>query len=287
MNMTLQEIIWELTLNCNKDCNFCGSKDILNSHHEITDHTKLLIVDKILEYPPNEMVLSGGEPCIDPSFIKIVKKFGTDIKLKVLTNGTLFHDKYKSILPYINQIGLSINTNQDMEEKHLLLNPNNVTMITNFGTHNIWELKNLYTYFKVKNISLWQIQLTMGKYQLPADGIAYLRKQLKKINDNNIVIADNLQVQHVCSAGLRSLSILSNGDITSCLSKRSWDNNLKIEGNIITDDLKEVWESKFKDERFTDNCKCCRDCIDFPNLHHWEKVQEPLQNNVFVYGVAI
>jgi hypothetical protein len=59
------------------------------------------------------------------------------------------------------------------------------------------------------------------------------------------------------------MSITYNGDVVSCLSKRSWCSEIEVVGDLIIGDLKTLWETRFHDERFG-KCKCCRDCIKYP-----------------------
>jgi hypothetical protein len=131
--------------------------------------------------------------------------------------------------------------------------------------------------------SCWQIQLTMGKYQLNEDGIEFLRNKIEKLNPGNpsnppyqenlfknnltqtIVLSDNLQYSHECQAGLSSCGITWDGKVVPCLSERAWLKNLRYQGDLLDPEqsLKQIWEQKFSEIRFKD-CKCCRDCIKYP-----------------------
>jgi hypothetical protein len=127
----------------------------------------------------------------------------------------------------------------------------------------------------------------MGKYMLPEEGIKHLWYKLDR-TDDRFIYADNLQRNHDCKAGIVSLGILYDGSVVPCLSERSWRKvgDMDIKGNILYRSLSDIWENDFKERRFGDTCKCCRDCIKYP------KEDKPvdsinLDDVVMVYGVNI
>lgn len=282
MNIKLREIIWEVTTKCDKGCDYCGSSDILNSEDE-KDSDKLLIAREIADYPPKEVNLSGGEPgLLDTKLlneiIDILKEAGCIVK--VITNGKLFNNHDNSTIKKFDAIGLSINSEKDIKEFTNLYTSNYyelkpITIITNFGTHNIWEFDKIKDF--TSRFKCWQVQLTDVKYLLPKDGIKHLYEKLN--NCSNVVMADNLQYNHDCTAGIYSCGILYNGEVLPCLSMRSWCEDLSKKnnkyyssnGNILNNSLKEIWENLFKDRRFGDDNSCCRDCVKYPEINESDK----------------
>ena len=93
-----KEILWEFTLKCNKNCCYCGSKDILKK--ELEEHEKngyetigqIGIAMYITEVHPDEVTITGGEPsCEYEELVKSVEiLYKAGIKVKILTNGNLF-----------------------------------------------------------------------------------------------------------------------------------------------------------------------------------------------------
>lgn len=283
--LQLEEILWEITNKCNKKCTYCGSSDIINTGGEPTKKELDLILENINNVLPKEVTITGGEPGCVEGLMDIFTGLHPSIKLKAVTNGHLLEKLNTEELAVFSQIGISVNTVEEIEdfiekEDTNVFAPyyydkynrkNNITMITNFGKHNIWNFNDLYTFFKAKDYSLWQIQLTMGPDMLPADGIKHLRKKISEIHNfgaehQPYILADNLQLYHQCQAGIRGCSITYKGEIIPCLSERSWKKDLRVQGKITDrDSLHKIWENSFKDLRFKKG-KCCRDCIAYPGI---------------------
>jgi len=262
--LTLQEIIWEVTNKCNKKCDYCGSKAFVNNGEKIADPIE--VAGKIAKYPPKEITLSGGEPgTLDENTLQLVTDIlrGNGIQVKCVTNGAVITNDYEG---YFDWIGLSINDEEDLrnfENNNYSVVPN-LTIITNFGTHNIWLYEKIkkIIYRKQGGIIPWQIQLTQGKLQLPADGIKYLREKIAKENSPKIIKADNLQDCRNCFAGIHSCGITYDGQVIPCLSMRSWADNVDPQGNILEHDLETIWKEGFKNYRFG-KMPCCRDSLDY------------------------
>ena len=295
-NLKLKEMLYELTPRCNKNCKYCGSSGVMNKQKESSKEVYDKIVNELLNYPPEEITLTGGEPSICSYFEEVVDKLSGKMNVKIVSNGTIFSKDIK-ILNKLFQIGYSINTEEDVnnfknkilpqwKDMFLIELPRKITMITNFGTHNIWEFEKLFNFFKESKFSVWQIQLTMGEYQLNETGIEYLKDKITNINSSGkfeslfplssenkqlIVLADNLQEQHDCTAGINSCSITYDGLVVPCLSERSWRKDLRINGDLKKQTLEEIWEHSFKDKRFKNINESCRECIKYPQCKKIEK----------------
>jgi MoaA/NifB/PqqE/SkfB family radical SAM enzyme len=294
MKIKLQEVLWEVTPRCNKNCDYCGSAGITKLS-PLSDESLFEIAKQINDYKVPEVNLTGGEPGTLPSLTldTIIGILSENCKVKIITNGELFKNRKDSLNNFskISRIGLSINVKEDLSEEiaadlSAMKLKSKTTVITNFGTHNIWFFHDILEYIKSIGVSCWQVQLTMGKYQLNKSGIIHLRGLInsgmvdscRPAGYPHIVLADNLQACHECLAGVRSCGITYDGSVVACLSERSYYEKgfYKTYGNILSTllgiprsnakCLKEIWETGFQDIRFDDACcrKCCRDFIEYP-----------------------
>lgn len=79
----------------------------------------------------------------------------------------------------------------------------------------------------------------------------------------------------LCNAGIYTASVMANGDIGACLDIERRDE--LIQGNILTDDFKEVWEKKFQMYRreLSETNAACRTCSEKVfcgggSFHSWD-----------------
>jgi MoaA/NifB/PqqE/SkfB family radical SAM enzyme len=333
MNLQLNEILWEISPKCNRfgtetQCKFCGSTELKHCD-ELPPNKIIQIADNICSYPPQELTFTGGElGTMNEELLRaVIGKFkSANIKLKVVTNG-YFLDKFIDIHLDMSSVGISINTENDMiaSYDHILevrkkMNLTTV-MITNFGTHNIWNFHQLKEY--AQKFDAWQVQATMGEFQLNKDGIKHLLSLLATVNTtvssnltwtsttttflNNscsipknklkVVLADNLQPNIPCIAGINACSITFDGYVIACLSQRSYQDSNVIYGNMLEENLQDIWENSFKDIRFPErDCKlcrkCCKDYIEFPEIEKPSIEQQdnkiyPAPQGTYVYGVWV
>jgi radical SAM protein with 4Fe4S-binding SPASM domain len=71
----------------------------------------------------------------------------------------------------------------------------------------------------------------------------------------------------LCNAGIYTASIMANGDITACLDIERRPEF--IQGNILKDRFKDVWENKFREFRrdLSDTCEKCKNCSEANFCH--------------------
>lgn len=293
MNLKLQEVIWEVTGRCDKNCDYCGSKDILNASNELTHKQRLKIAENLVEYGVETVNLSGGEPGMLPAneLFEITSLLKTKCKtVSVITNGKALYDcKFKqdiiAWMNYVDSIGISINTENDCKVYESKFPSGNgyrdkCVMVTNFGTHNIWQFEKLRK-FAVKHFPVWQVQLTMGKYLLPDNAIKMLYDNfatpISGSNQFMVVYADNLQRKHDCMAGIKSCGITYDGNVVACLAERSFqEHTWHYYGNLFQDTLQDIWENGFKDIRFEGKCRSCRNQIKYPDCISADKYDTPI-----------
>ena len=268
----LQEIIWEITGKCLNNCSYCGSKDI--RHEEINESRILKIATEICKFPPKEIDISGGDPLLvsKKTHLAITKMFKSKgVKCKILANAhsiaKVRHNDSEAlkILDYYEVVGLSVNTKEELGLAEDYYH-DNMVVITNFNIVNIFLYEEIEKYVERHNSS-WMIQFTM--YHDDSELALYnndkaLEEFVKKVQNSlnkkiKIVMSDNITTGP-CSAGSKSIGILSNGDVVPCLSMRSWVNDMESisQGNVLSNLLQDIWENKFSEYRFKE-FKCCKD----------------------------
>ena len=278
--LKLKDVIWEITLKCGKGCKYCGSKSELRSTNPPVNRM-LHIAKEIGSYGVEVVTLSGGEPGeIDDNDLTSVIN---DLKIlyhcdvRAITNGKLL-GKSKAT-SRLNIIGLSVNYPDDfLKPTYISKVPyKNIVMVTNFGTHNIWEFDKLAEI--AQSFKSWQIQLTTGSdFLLNPAGISYLKKKIRDLKGVKYILADNLQDQHTCSAGMVSCGITADGEVIPCLSERT-SGFVSVQGNLFERSLKDIWENEFKEIRFGSDVwpKSCRNCIKYPEIKEMTPSIAPIE----------
>jgi MoaA/NifB/PqqE/SkfB family radical SAM enzyme len=324
----LQEIIWEITPKCYSNCEWCGSKSLKNKF-PLFDEDIIKIARKIADYPPDEVNIIGGDPLtvslqIHVAIVEIFRY--NKIRAKIIINPKSFFEKsddekekYGKILKLYDLIGVSVNSLEDIALANLLpwkLRKKYV-IITNFNTTNMWSIPTIAEFVREVDTT-WQVQYTVGNF----DSTIYDKKEAvktlksllltEKKNKTNILIADNMS-NGTCSAGTRSCGILYNGDVTPCVSQRSYLQDPVVVGNILEKTLENIWET---DENWTkhgyrlensssnadfitckkvcenkidledDVCGDCGDWNDFTKQYHDLQKQFPQEPIRIYYGVT-
>ena len=293
--LKLCEVIWEINARCNRNCTYCGSKGIIKPGNELPANDLVRIAQQIQAYGVNNVTLSGGEPgLLSPETLKDIwralRPSGKKhvVTMKAVTNGTLFINHPNEYGKYFDRIGLSVNSVEDINRHDGVRNilrdfkPMNVTLISNFGRHNWFEfdeIHSFYSEYREKLGLMWQVQLTTGnEFVLPPNGITELREKLVMVE--GVALADCLQEQHECTAGLRSCGILWDGGVVGCLAERTYipTEKMTVYGGLVGNSprsLKEIWESEFRDIRFGGTRKSCRDCIKYPKCKPAKSTELP------------
>lgn len=330
--MKLQEIIWEITGRCENGCSFCGSKEGWTeeiNYKRIIEIAESIVADK--ETIPDAIDISGGDPLLvkevcHKDMIKILK--GAGIECKIVINPKSVYgfpnDSMDSVLTVIKElkiissklrilklydhVGISINNTDEVKKYGDLPGQIKSTVITNFNVSNIFHFDAIAEMVRKHDVP-WMVQYTV--YKEKSDLAIYedqnepaLKELCKKIQEGindglKIVLSDNANPGE-CTAGTRSIGILSDGTVVPCLSMRSWEDDIKStgQGNVLDNSLKHIWQTKFHDYRF-ESFKCCKDhcnnkCIFFAEPLEQDSsgdeniFVETIQNNppiVVLYGV--
>ena len=291
--LKLREIIWEMTTECHNDCTYCGSQK-LRCRKVPEEHIRG-IADSIVEYPPEEVDVSGGDPLIVSyeTHTYVTKLFkNQNIKCKILVNPLSLTEANLSILRMYDWIGLSINTLDELQayKKFSSFLRGKITFITNFNLQNFYLVDTFVDEFTKDGYPMWQVQYTMFREYSDNnlaihEGAADLLNALLNKNSGrvNIIIADNANSGE-CDAGISSLGLLADGSVVPCLSMRAWMDKKEldelIQGNILHDGLKNIWMSKFEKHRFCEKAPSCKR-LGFKPL----QVTRP-EFRVTVYGVV-
>lgn len=301
----LNELLWEFTLSCNKNCKYCGSKALVNKEKEAEINRKY-IAKEIAAAKPKEVTFTGGEPSVlmkelDECAGILCKK---GIKCKVLTNGNLFKNKLDDDFnKKFECFGYSINELEDIENAMSILTNiprEKTTIVTNFGTHNIDIFEKIAKFALM--FPVWQVQLTMGnEFQLDLPDIESLIQKVNTLPNNmiKVVRADNFNCGD-CYAGISCCSITWDGNVIPCLSYRAWKSDVMSQGNVFKDSLEKIWKNKFHFFRTRQFCPCCKNISGIKEIenkneqtfpedvfpHEPNSNPPPAHDKVFVYGVV-
>lgn len=269
--ITLNEIVWEITGRCEKNCYFCGSADVKDS--EIDEDKIKKIADAIIKFPPRNIDISGGDPLLvsRATHEYITDLFRTyEISHHIIVNPFSITKENINTLALYDLVGISCNSKGDLQRiKDLDIPHSNVcefALITNFNLNNFFSYNEIEEYVKDKGIS-WQIQYTVFReynplalYENEEALIEFSKRVEKSINSGiAVVISDNMNGNR-CFAGTYSIGITQDGKVLPCLSMRSWKNEIDsaYAGDILKHGLKEIWENNFNDYRFS-TFGCCKD----------------------------
>ncbi|MDD3453359.1 MAG: radical SAM protein [Bacilli bacterium] len=124
MNKEIISICYELNKECNLKCDYCITSDNENKQVDYK-----LIIKYIVSLNPKRIVISGGEPFLDPDLIKkltIIRNLCPDTYISLSTNGTIDYN-YKLIANIVDCVDVSIpslcsETYKLMRGKNLILN---------------------------------------------------------------------------------------------------------------------------------------------------------------------
>ncbi len=279
--INLKEIIWEVTTECNNNCDYCGTSAVLRNLQQ-TEEDILKIARAIAKYPAESINISGGDPTlvninVHIEMVRMFRKAGIQPKIIVnpISISGIGISTFVDIINLYDAVGISINneTEYALFNEHLWhLDMSKITIISNFNKANLWMFNQLLKLVIAQNLP-WQVMVTMF---LDEDLLAIYESTLatdeffKKIKAaqqeyTRIVLADNINTGE-CTAGTNSLGILASGDVVPCLSMRAWHHDVEahIQGNLLTstDDnpLQVIWENGFKEQRFAKWASCKEHC---------------------------
>jgi radical SAM protein with 4Fe4S-binding SPASM domain len=245
-NQKLITAYLHLTMRCDFNCVYCYNRELASSHKEELDtYSWFKIIEHLKTAGVKTLNITGGEPLVREDTDVLIKKardYGFNISL--LTNGSLLLDKYDKIVPYVDKVFLSLDSNdmfinsknrsrvgfskilklieeiaREFPQKltvRSVVTKNNMKNVEEF--HNFlrerYNIKNL-----IKNLALPNKIEDIGK-------MVTLNWQKGKKPEEIEVIYNYV----FCGAGRSTIAISPNGDIYPC--QLLMYNELKI-GNVL------------------------------------------------------
>lgn len=273
------KIEWNLGKRCNYDCSYCPS----SIHDNSSAHTDIKIlkktVDKLMTLgKPIRLSFTGGEPCVHPKFLELVKycKHVGITWVSVTTNGTLPYEFYATL--EADQIVFSIHLEYDWKRVfntvESVIDLSNKKVIAQIMAHHdymdaVIQLRAKCLLAHIPN-TVRRIRWTEGDHDL-FDDMRYnandleLLKEMESTVQGNCVV-DDTQIIHAndviklhlnkykdwtCNAGIESLMINWDGEVhrATCRVGGSL-------GNIYEDTFIQPIEPVVCDRNF---CTCAAD----------------------------
>lgn len=281
----------------------CGDIDVSNmlSVDEIKE--TLLQVKKDFDSSKMRLCITGGEPLLRPEFFEIMEfAQNLGFTWGMTSNGTLIDKETARRLRKagLRTVSISVDGLKENHEwfrqspgcyektiegiKNLIeVGISHVQITTVIYHKNIDELDKMYEEFKKVGVRSWRVINIepIGRAKENADLMLSKEEYLRLfdfIRDKRF--EDKMEVTYgcshylgveterevrkwyfLCNAGVYTASIMYNGDIGGCLDIERRPE--LIQGNVRTDNLKEVWENKFvnfrNDFRKTGKCADCKD----------------------------
>ncbi len=255
------------------------------------------------------LCITGGEPLLRKDFFEIMGyAHMLGFKWGMTSNGTLITPEVANKLYEAGMSTISISID-GLEETHdafrqtkggyrkamegiqnlIDVGKFKTIQVTTVVTHqNIGELDRLYEIFDKMDIDSWRVINIepMGRAKLHPELILikedyqYMMEFIrnKRMNEEPVEYGCShylgAEYEHeirdwyfICSAGLYVASITANGDIIACLDIERRPE--LVQGNILKDRFKDVWENKFKEFRIdlSDKCSKCRSCSEKDRCH--------------------
>ena len=288
---------FEITRRCNLKCIHCcvNADEVVSNKEDLSIEEVKKVIDKLIEWNPKCIALTGGEPMLRKDFFEILKylKSKYDGKVSISTNGTFINNKnVDQLSKHTDQIDISVDGvdeetcslvrgsgvfNKVIESVNLLKSRgfNNISLSMAFGDRNA----HLESQFIELNECLGTIPIVR---QFEATGRGVDNRELfsnKKITESTLTdkfLNGNFSKEFnscSCSAGKREFFISYNGDIYPCQSfiedEYKLDNILEI--NRL-DDLRLNKNKYIKiydniEKLFPENYSYCKDCK--VNLFCW------------------
>ncbi len=242
------------TSRCNLECLHCYSADS-GCGKELTTQEIKSAIDVLVDNGVNHITISGGEPFLRSDIFEILKYSSLKTKTGIVCNGTLIDKSAAKALSEIDISRLMISVDgigavhdkmrgkdaYSRTEKGIFNSLNYgiplgaSTTLTKLNCNHIMEI---YDFLKKNNISRWIIEklkpvgraiesdIYIGAKE---DDIVMKLLMRLKAEDKNMDISI-YDCAHNCSAGIKTISVNPNGDVTPCAFMPQ-----AVCGNILTD----------------------------------------------------
>lgn len=269
--MKTSEIHWEITNQCNLQCNYCRSNSGKPAEDELSKNESLEAIKKFKNAGIKRICFTGGEPFSRADFKELIK-FAVDIGIEVsiITNGTLINSDELDLIQSLNiKLNLSLDSitpliNDRLRGKNvhsLVLNvleeckkrKLNLQLYATISKKNLSQLDSLVVFAKKYGNRIHFKEISTGGRLKDNNKLLLSPSEKEKLknfeNENTIAIDEK------CWADGESIFMSSNGSLYLCNEIFVRQPNLKI-GNIKSFDFSKKFASK-KDS----NCNCCYGAI--------------------------
>jgi len=183
-------VAWEMTLACNLRCRHCGSSAGRPRRQELNLDESLGICAQFPELLVQRVVFSGGEPLLNPNWVKIAERLGSlGIQTEMITNGINLNPTVVAQIrdTGIRSIGVSLDgmegTHNDIRGRsdafRLSLSGMKraksagiaLTALTTVNKANIKQLPEIFALLASLEVRAWQVQpfVPFGRGQSASD----------------------------------------------------------------------------------------------------------------------
>ena len=176
MNNNFSSVRLELTSKCNINCRYCHNADFSNKPDDMsTNDIKSLVASLKQEYPIDKILLTGGEPLLNPDIINIIAYISSlGIKVDMVTNGKLLTKEKISAMEKagLKRIRLSIDGFEEHKKYRIGSDPYelwnlceyikketnlNLVVHTVCSTHNVDTLIKIYDKIVEIGVDRWRV----------------------------------------------------------------------------------------------------------------------------------
>ena len=238
----------------------------------------------------NKVILSGGEASLHPQFdtiLSILKKYKFTIGL--FTNGLLSDEVIKLINEsnissiYLSLDGTNDNYNRSrgrakvyIIEENLRKIKKKIIIMNTLNSQNYLNVEQFIEYCnrqnKIQKINFNPIKILHNSYQnmeLTKEMLCFVNKKInekKEMCNMRMRSYYNLQDEIVmkCTAGISSMAIDSNGDVSGCIFGTSVCEAKYVMGNIFKEKIMDIWKDKQRWSVFFETSdSVCESCCNF------------------------
>lgn len=288
-----KSILFEITNRCNLKCTHCciDADGVISDKKELSTREVKVVLDKLIQWNPESIALTGGEPMLRKDFFEILKYLKENYNglVCVSTNGTLIGEENVKILTkFADQIDISIDGIDEetcsivrgkgvfdkVISSVLLLQKSGFEKISlsmifgNKNSHLKKEFVNLNKSLKTYPIVRSFMVAGRGEINKP---LFYDKKDEESILDREFLTGEFRKTFNICSctAGKKEFFIRYNGDIYPCQSFLNEEYLIDNIMNIESLNYLKLDKHKYKNLDLSSllyNLKC-RDCK--VNLFCW------------------
>lgn len=308
-------IHWEVTNECNYDCQHCYQQND-EQHSTLTTDKLFQIAKKIVCAEVFQVSITGGEPFLVDSICSILEYLTKhNIDVIVCSNGSQLHEDHLEVLSRLS-IPVQISLDSFLEHKHnnfrksnnafldavtaiqkLITNDINVSVAfcaTQYNYEDIDGVVDLCIELGVEHLVIGEMipvrdgEQTNSELLFTPETYRIFTQKLKQNvvkHKNDITIHINSEwgfvfsdfYEHVpCTALDRDFAVLHNGFVTPCPFVR---NPVYYLGNLLETDIKQIWEQARESSFYIQKSQGCTDlCTYFSICQSGCKAQLANQN---------